>query len=219
MSYFLGMAICKLFSARLLNAPWLLHLDVFRPELDIHLTGRSRPDLVGETNGGQWVALESKGRLSMPNNEAKDKAKTQAQRVVSINGKSLSYNIGGITFFRSDVLKFFWRDPEPVNKLKTIRCTLEDADWRYYYEPTFELVQSRERQGQSTPEQLFLVGDRELDVKLGIHPAIMNLLLEHNWGEAKRVAIAHGKEFLEDGYQLDGIKVVAGETWRRPFVE
>lgn len=139
--------------------------------------------------------------------------------MVSINGKSPSYNIGGITFFRNDVLKFFWRDPEPTNKLKAIKCTLEDADWRYYYEPVFDLVQSRERRGQSSPEGLFLVSDRELDVKLGIHPAIMSLLVEQNWGEAKRVAIAHGKEFNKDGYQLDGIKVVAGETWRRPFAE
>jgi hypothetical protein len=217
-SYFLGMAICKLFSARLLNAPWLLHLDVFRPELDIHLTGRSRPDLVGETNAGQWVALESKGRLSMPNNEAKDKAKTQAERVVSINGKSPSYNVGGITFFRNEVLRFFWRDPEPVKKLKAISCTIEDADWRHYYEPIFELIQSSERQDQRPLEDL-LSRERELDVKFGIHPVIMNLLLEHNWAEAKRVAVARSKELIQDGYQLDGIKVVAGETWRRPFIE
>jgi hypothetical protein len=218
-SYFLGMATCKLFSARLLNAPWLLHLDVFRPDLDIHLTGRSRPDLVGQTNGGKWVAFESKGRLSMPNNEAKNKAKTQAQRVVSIDGKSPSYYIGGIAFFRNDVLRFFWRDPEPTNRLRNIKCAVEDADWRYCYEPVFDLVQSRERPDQNSFGTPLLGGDRELDVKFGIHPAIFSLLMEENWGEAKRVAIAHSEEFQSEGYQLDGIRVVAGETWRRPFVD
>lgn len=217
-SYFLGMAICKLFSARLLNAPWLLHLDVFRPDLDIHLTGRSRPDLVGQTNGGEWVAIESKGRLSMPNNEAKNKAKAQAQRVVIIDGKSPSYYIGGIAFFRNDVLRFFWRDPEP-NRLRNIKCAVEDADWRYYYEPVFDLVQSREQLDQDSSGAPLLGGVRELDVKFGIHPAIFSLLMEDNWGEAKRVAIAHGEEFQSEGYQLDGIQVVAGETWRHPFVE
>ncbi len=49
-NYFLGMTLCKLFSAKLLNAPWLMHLDVFRPGLDVVLKGRSRPDLVGQTN-------------------------------------------------------------------------------------------------------------------------------------------------------------------------
>src|SRR5438045_4082788 len=41
-SYFLGMAVCKLFTTKLLSAPWLLHLDVFRPQLDPELSGRSR---------------------------------------------------------------------------------------------------------------------------------------------------------------------------------
>lgn len=44
-SYFLGMTLCKLFSARLLRAPWLLHLDVFRPDLNVSFNGpiTSRP--------------------------------------------------------------------------------------------------------------------------------------------------------------------------------
>ena len=33
-NYFLGMTFCKLFAAKLLNTPWLLHLDVFRPQLN-----------------------------------------------------------------------------------------------------------------------------------------------------------------------------------------
>src|SRR5437867_1458592 len=66
-NYFLGLAICKLFAAKLLSVPWLLHLDVFRPMLNPVLTGRSRPDLVGQMANGDWVALECKGRLSEPN--------------------------------------------------------------------------------------------------------------------------------------------------------
>jgi hypothetical protein len=223
-SYFLGMTFCKLFSARLLKAPWLLHLDVFRPELDVHLSGRSRPDLVGQTTDNKWVVIESKGRLSMPDSEAKNKAKAQASRVTSISGISPSYYIGGIAFFRNDVLRFFWRDPEPA-KLKTIRCAVEDADWRYYYEPVFDLAQSRERLDQG-PEKLSTVddgeldvGSRELDIELAIHPTILKLLIESNWAGAKRVADEHAEDFVSEGYQVDGIRVVAGETWRRPFVE
>src|SRR5262249_51851186 len=33
-NYFLGMTFCKLFAAKLLDTPWLLHLDVFRPDLN-----------------------------------------------------------------------------------------------------------------------------------------------------------------------------------------
>ena len=92
-NYFLGLAICKLFAAQLLNVPWMLHLDVFRPRLNLVLTGRSRPDLIGEIVGGGWVALECNGRLSAPDAGTKVKAKAQAQRVVSVNGTVPSLRI------------------------------------------------------------------------------------------------------------------------------
>ena len=105
-NYFLGMATCKLFAAKLLDAPWLLHLGVFRPLLNPQLNGRSRPDLLGETLSGRWLAFESKGRASPPAAAAKDKAKAQAQRI------PVTYHIGGITYFKNDSLQFFWRDPQ-----------------------------------------------------------------------------------------------------------
>lgn len=57
-SYFLGMTLCKLFADKLINTPWLLHLDIFRPQLNPVLTGRSRPDLVGQSASGDWSAFE-----------------------------------------------------------------------------------------------------------------------------------------------------------------
>lgn len=136
-SYFLGLALCKRFAERLLNTPWLLHLDVFRPMLNPVLVGRSRPDLVGETTGGGWVALESRGRVSPPYANAKDKAKDQARRLVSVNGVMPDYQIGGVTYFRKDVLQFYWRDPEPdPNVRNPIKVTVEPDLWRNYYAPT-----------------------------------------------------------------------------------
>src|SRR5271165_1936974 len=32
-NYFLGMVFCKLFSTKLLDTPWLLHLDLFRDQI------------------------------------------------------------------------------------------------------------------------------------------------------------------------------------------
>ena len=82
-SYFLGMAFCKLFASRFLHTTWLLHLDVFRDQLGPALLGgRSRPDLVGQDVKGAWHAFECKGRSSAPNVEDRRKAKAQAQRLV-----------------------------------------------------------------------------------------------------------------------------------------
>jgi hypothetical protein len=217
-SYFLGMAIAKLFSARLLRAPWLLHLDVFRPQLDVDLKGRSRPDLIGQTNTGKWVALESKGRLSQPNALAKQKAKEQAKRV-RISGKAPSYQVGAITYFRSEALKFFWRDPESEKEVREILVKFEDVDWRYYYEPVFDLVTSRLRFEQNNIGRSSGVAIREADVELEIHPIIFRMLSERNWAGAKQVSIEHADEFQEEGYQLDGIRLTAGRSWFVPFQE
>ena len=118
-SYFLGMAVCKLFASRMLRAPWLLHLDVFRDQLDpATLGGRSRPDLVGQDANGAWHAFETKGRSSVPSSEDQRKAKAQAQRLVSVNGLACSLHIGSFAFFRGDELEFYWRDPEPEESEK-----------------------------------------------------------------------------------------------------
>ena len=75
-NYFLGMTFCKLFAEKLLNTPWLLHLDVYRPWLNPLLTGRSRPDLIGmEHCTTRWHAFECKGRISPSDSAAKAKAR------------------------------------------------------------------------------------------------------------------------------------------------
>ena len=135
-SYFLGMAVCKLFASRLLNTSWLLHLDVFRHQLNpTTLGGRSRPDLVGQDISGAWHAFETKGRSSEPSPEDKRKAKAQAQRLVSVDGAACSLHIGSFAFFRQDELEFYWRDPEPEEpeKLEPIEIRVADDDWANYY--------------------------------------------------------------------------------------
>jgi hypothetical protein len=115
-SYFLGMAICKLFASRLLRTPWLLHLDVFRLTLNLRTLGRSRPDLVGQDNAGKWHAFESKGRSSEPSVADKVKAKSQANRLVSVNGEKCLLNVASFAFFKSEFLQFYWQDPEPTER-------------------------------------------------------------------------------------------------------
>src|SRR5207244_2687161 len=94
-NYFMGMTMCKLFAAKLLQAPWVLHLDVFGPTVQAQvMTGRSRPDLVGQIhNTNDWIAMESKGRISPPSADAKTKAKNQALRVTAVGGVAPLYHV------------------------------------------------------------------------------------------------------------------------------
>lgn len=209
-SYFLGMTLCKLFSSRLLQAPWLLHLDVFRNFLSPVTLGRSRPDLVGEDINGNWHAFESKGRSSVPSPTDKAKAKKQAQRLVSVSGKNCSLQIGSFAFFRSDMLEFYWRDPEPDSK-DLMSLPTPEVEWRYYFEPALSVAADI----TTTPS---MTAERELaDIEVEIHPKIRGLLEAGEWARAKQVAIERRADFAEKGYQPDGIKLIAGESWSKRF--
>jgi len=209
-SYFLGMTLCKLFASRLLGTPWLLHLDVYRRTLNPLLLGRSRPDLVGEDIGGDWYAFECKGRASIPTSTDKAKAKLQAQRLVSINNRNCSLHVGSFAFFRSELLEFYWRDPEPDSREDPIHLPRPEEEWRYYYEPALSLT------SESVSETM--AAERKLaDVTIEIQPKVRHLLLEGRWAQARRLAIRLRTALVSDGYKPDGIKLSAGESWSKPY--
>lgn len=220
-NYFLGLAVAKLFAAKLLRAPWMLHLDCCRPRLTPVLKGRSRPDLIGKTRSGSWVALECKGRASVPSAEAKTKAKDQAERLVSVNGTAPRVNAGSIAYFRGDTLEFFWRDPtpEPSEVRAKIEAQVAPAAWSRYYRPVFDLVQAQaERAGQRIDDGELVAMD-DLDLKIGIHPIVQRAVAGGLWEAARDLPVEIGEAAQVDGYQLDGMRVVAGESWLLPFKE
>lgn len=208
-SYFLGMTLCKLFASRLLLTPWLLHLDVFRPVLNSVTLGRSRPDLVGEDNRGNWHAFESKGRSSVPSSADKSKAKAQAQRLISVNGRNCSLQVGSFAFFRSNVLEFYWRDPEPDSR-DTIELPRPEGEWRYYYEPALSLASGADSEPMAAERE-------QADVEVKIHPKVRRLLQQGRWSQARHLAFESRAALISDGYQPDGIKLTAGESWARPY--
>lgn len=208
-SYFLGMMLCKVFAGQLLRTPWLLHLDVFRNDLNPLVLGRSRPDLIGQDYSGNWLAFESKGRSSTPTDRNKMKAKLQAQRLICVDNNSCSLHVGSFSFFRNEILEFYWRDPEPES-MEPIELPKPEAEWRYYFEPALSLVSA---EGGST-----LAAEREMaDVDVAIHPKIRELLERGDWLGAKRAATQLRELFSAEGYRPDGIRVVAGESWTKKF--
>lgn len=210
-SYFLGMTVCKLFASRLMITPWLLHLDVYRNHINAVTLGRSRPDLVGQDNRGRWHSFESKGRSSQPSANDKAKAKAQAQRILTVGGTRCSLHISAFTFFRSNELEFYWQDPEFDGKYP-IEVPRPSLEWRYYYEPALSLAKM--------PEQPILAAERErADILVEIHPSIRSLLDDGLWAEAQERARELHADFSADGYQSDGIKVSAGESWSEPYEE
>lgn len=215
-NYFLGMTFCKLFSARLLGVPWLLHVDSFRPTLNLVLSGGSRPDLVGEELGiNRWHSFESKGRGTPPDDTTKKKAKRQATRLISVNGTPCSLHVGAITYFKKDVLHFHWRDPSPGDG-KPIVVSVRSADWMHYYGPVVDLI--RELQVADHAEgQDVLVDLHDLDMRIGMHHLVSRYLLSEQWELARRAAVDAAQALRQDGFQPDGLFVRAGSTWRQPY--
>ena len=210
-SYFLGMAVCKLFSSRLLNTPWLLHLDVFRDQLNAEtLGGRSRPDLIGMDASGEWHAFETKGRSSAPSSEDERKAKAQAQRLVCVDGKPCSLHIGSFSFFRQDELEFYWRDPEPENPalLESIAIDVHEEYWANYYAPALSLA-------TEPGSDLHAALVQGIGLKVEIYPKVRDLLLESQW-KLVREKLADLRVSLDaEGFQADGLRVVVDDSWRR----
>jgi hypothetical protein len=54
-----------------------------------------------------------------------------------------------------------------------------------------------------------------MDLSIGIHPAIRELLFDVRWQQAREVASARRAEFASSGYQLNGLLVsVCPLAWR-----
>ena len=217
-TYFLGLTFCKLFASKLLDTPWLLHVDVWRPMLDPVLRSRSRPDLVGEhRRGGNWYAFECKGRTSPPDSTTKANAKTQAQRLVKVQNTKCALHIAAITYFKNETLEFYWQDPEP-NEGRGVVLPEAPQMWRHHYRPVVELLRSR---AETISDQVIQMED--LDLEIGVHPDIASHLQNNRWREAKMAAqeifgTTHETR-TEDGYFLDGILVRAGQSWHQKYRE
>jgi hypothetical protein len=220
-SYFLGMTLCKLFAERKLAAPWMLHLDMFRNQLNPRvLAGRSRPDLVGVTIGGQWVAMESKGRVSPPVADTKNKAKKQAERLVAVNGTPVTYRIGAITYFKDECLRYFWRDPQPDGKEPENAIKLqvpEDQLWRNYYFPILKMV--RAIGVENTQGGKIVFSNSGGDFQVHVATQLMALLHSEKWKDAGEWCREHQEHLFKSELRIDGLAVVAGNSWSKPFSE
>ena len=237
-NYFLGMSVCKLFAAKLLDTPWLLHLDVYHSRLRPNLQNGSRPDLVGPRQGplGSWRAFECKGRQRL-RQATKDKAKAQAHGLVSVtsgtNRVACDLHVGAVTHFRRGELNFYWRDPEPESRGDDtdIDLTLPPGAWRFYYAPAVDLIQRatagdiREQpldgRADSDRHDILLASEErpvtvdELDIQIGVHRAVAECLARDDSDGAQRTAAELADKFADTpDIRPDGLIVRAGASWR-----
>jgi hypothetical protein len=212
-SYFLGMALCKVFSSKRLATPWLLHLDAFQGRINLASLGRSRPDLIGlQTGTRDWLSFEAKGRSSRPGRPDVLRAKSQARRVVSVNGAPCTMHIGAFTYFAGDVLRFHWIDPEA--KSKKIEIPEIRNEWRYYYAPVHSLWRSDSE--DRNKDGILAIPVPEYDLSLLVHPELEPYFVTQAWATAQQKMFDLTEQLLAEGYEADGLKVLCGPSWRKP---
>lgn len=207
-SHDLGITLCKLFASECLRTPWLLNLNAFHPKLNPQYKGSRRPDFVGKERIGCrsrvvrpiWHVFESKGRSDTPSPKEREKAKEQADSLVSVNHVPCVLHVGSFAYFKSEKLHFYWFDPEPEGE-EFIELPDPDTEWQHYYGPALQLARDTEALSSI------------LDIKVEIHPEIRSLLDEKEWKEAHEEAEQRYEIFLESGYQGDGLRVITGPSW------
>ncbi|MFA5783357.1 MAG: hypothetical protein WC962_00600 [Phycisphaerae bacterium] len=221
-SYFVGMIMCKLFAGKFLNVPWLMHLDVYRDQLNARLlSGRSRPDLIGQSENGEWVAFESKGRSSQPSQNDIRKAKMQAQRIISINDQPVRTNVALFSYYRNDRLQVYCEDPPSYSEGKEIQLEISPENLMMdYYLPLIKSVNSSDLQKQlETGEFTFI---KQGDFSIGFKRGLLEYLLSENYKRAYEYLLENkeiSNERDEEAYNLDGVSVKAGESWHKLFLK
>lgn len=216
-SYFLGMAVTKAAVHRVCSVPWLMHLDVYRADLDATMNdARNRPDLLGRDNLGRWVVVESKGRTNGFDGRALERAKQQAQAVVDIGGEAPYLAVGALVHFDGGVLQLHFRDPTPSSETK-VSLPLSDAKFfEGYYRPFREWLR---REPSARPVTIrgrtFLEAPIEqLDLSVGLEEGREALPTPERVRSDLEFSIEFTREQREDLFVgADGILVRLGQLW------
>ena len=214
-SYYLGLAFCKLYAERHLRTPWLMHHDVYRAYLGSSLIGVVRPDLVGLSVDNRWAVFEAKGRRRTPSIKAQAQAKTQARSLPSVQGIPVTWAITSWTCIYKNGIRVLWEDPKPPTEQDpehSLNLRVEDL-LKHYYRPLLAL------QTLTSPDlaravqpiaSLFANMGLRLEIDHKLHP----LLLQEAYGEAfrylhERASTTTGVPNASD-YGLDGVRVEVG---------
>ncbi|MGE3959257.1 MAG: hypothetical protein AB7H96_21270 [Vicinamibacterales bacterium] len=214
-SYFMGLAAAKLLSDRLLNVPWLMHVDVYRQELQIP-GGAMRPDLVGQNAAGQWIAVESKGRTHGFSAGAMLKAKEQVETLATVKGEPVVLRVALQAHFGGGLLQCALRDPdEPRERERRIDLPLERVRfYEGYYRPYREwLATAPSMRRETVRGRNFLVADLpEVDVAVGL---LEQTVKEKKPPAAERFTVEGDGVAQQEGLYIgaDGVMVRAGALW------
>ncbi|MCM3195823.1 hypothetical protein [Priestia megaterium] len=229
-NYFLGIFTAKLFAAKMLNCPWLMHLDAYskdkgKLEPIFKVTGKSlattkRPDLIGiiqkqinDSSGKPYihkgyVAIEAKGRYSR-DHDALDNAKKEQLDNLKLINKTSPLKIAIMSYFTITRKEFrvSWQDPDQVNEQYfDIEFSQEEFLYYYYY-GVYRLIYESDSTFEVVIEKKIILCSRIDDLVVGLDIDIFSNI--HNDNRQDLVNLFYDTDFLEfhetDNYRIKGV--------------
>lgn len=231
LNYQLGMTLAQLCCERRFGVGNLVHLDLYREALGIELPqdeSRDRPDLVGWHPVHGWVVVECKGRSSYVDAATRDKAKTQAQRVVSIGGETPILHLAFFSYFgqrkaspSGKVIKTLLVDPEFDDKVEDpIKLEVtHEQHLEVFYQPFSDLFSERALAKKSADNDIVYRKLEDADVKIGIDRLLLEMI--------EKGAMSRVSEYLQvkqprkgmhrrvRGAFSNGLQLKVGDEWKK----
>jgi hypothetical protein len=201
----------KLLADAYLDVPWLMHLDVYRSRVAAMLSGRSRPDLIGQDAVGDWVVLESKGRTGSFDTAALNQAKIQAGQITTIGGAVPRIFVAVQAHFQGGRLSVDWHDP-PSDADSRINVEVSEADLlEAYYRPIERMLDERADLVEriTINDEVFdTVRVPDADLQIGLQADIRRRAVRR--AEPRRRSTRPDERTTEGS---DGVLVRLGESW------
>lgn len=216
-SYFLGLTSAKLLASKFLNVQYLMHVDCLTPPHSYSNPGRSRPDLIGLDQNGDWIIIEAKGRSNGFSKSALAKAKNQTRHLMSINGKSPILRIALLSYFENDEYKIRWEDPSEEFSEKNYYLEISKMNLiNDYYNPIYSIFKTEDR---IIEREMFerdgyrIIEIEEADLKIGMRDELIQSI-EKNKEELlefrqEQFSNKDNKLFIGN----DGILIELGQSW------
>lgn len=182
----LGMIFAKIFAAKYLDLPWLMHFKWFASNNAVAMkSGGSTPDFVGENPAtGEFHVLEAKGRVSGFSSKTLREAQEQAAQALTVSGQVPVTRVGTLLHrFGKVNLAFACRDPDSDDKPPVeLKETLDT--WRNYYQVVWDL-HNMEKEQQEALQRLTGLSVRLVDPVADYVGKLMSDKAADEWQKAR----------------------------------
>lgn len=223
-SYFLGMAMAKLFAAELFDTPWLFHVSQATSggaSIAFQRGSKSQPDLIGQSSGGDWIVVEAKGRTNGLDSKALTKAKLQTSMIRTINGVAPSLRVALQVYF-DDQLRVRIDDPsDPKPEALEVQLDLDSALARYYSVATAITAKNPTRERVRDREFVTRIDD-DSGVTIGLQASILESVAAGKFQQIREDSRRVNDRVTEVGERAtiypDGLFVRLDDRWSPEFM-